>query len=74
VIHSRDLLVRTRTALVQHVRGTLKSLGIRLPRSSMDSFARRVESELPEGASAALRPGVTGTANAPSSCVCCRRA
>jgi transposase len=58
VIHSRDLLVRTRTALAQHVRGTLKSLGIRLPRWSMDSFARRIGEQLPEAARAALRPVV----------------
>lgn len=39
---SRDGLVRARTQLVNQVRGFAKSLGVRLPASSVGAFPRRV--------------------------------
>jgi transposase len=43
VIRTRDVLVRTRTKLINHVRGVAKSFGMRLPKCSAESFARRFE-------------------------------
>lgn len=52
VIRSRDLLVRTRTRLVNHVRGAVKSVGTRLPSCSTESFPKQSLEAIPE----ALRP------------------
>ncbi len=41
VLRTRDILVRTRTKLINHVRGSSKSFGVRLPKYSAESFARR---------------------------------
>jgi transposase len=54
MIRARDQLVRTRTKLINHVRGAVKSLGGRLPRCSAESFARRAVSEL----TASIRPSL----------------
>jgi len=42
VLRARDVLVAARTRLVNHVRGTLKSFGIRAKRCSTSSFQRQV--------------------------------
>jgi transposase len=42
LIHSREALVRSRTQLINHVRGTVKSFGARLPRCSARSFHKKV--------------------------------
>ena len=42
VINSRDRLVEARTKLINHVRGTVKSYGQRLPGCSADAFYKRV--------------------------------
>lgn len=54
VIRSREVLVRARTRLVNHVRGVVKSVGGRVPRCSTGSFARRA----PEGIPVVLEPAV----------------
>lgn len=41
VLRTRDVLVRTRTKLINHVRGSSKSFGVALPKYSAESFARR---------------------------------
>lgn len=47
VIEARDILVATRVKLVNHVRGSLKSLGIFLPTGiSTESFARQATEHL----------------------------
>jgi transposase len=46
-LHSRQLLVRTRTKLVNHVRGSLKSFGIQPPKCSTSCFFRRVRAVIP---------------------------
>lgn len=56
VIHSRDLLVRSRQGLAQHVRCTLKSFGIRTSKHSMPSFAGKIEPLLPKELAPALQP------------------
>ena len=47
VVRARDALVRTRTLLVNHVRGAVKSVGGRLPKCSTHSFSRQAGGEIP---------------------------
>jgi transposase len=47
VIHSREALVRSRTQMINHVRGTVKSFGCRLPKCSTPSFHKNVPGQLP---------------------------
>ncbi len=56
LIHSRDALVRSRASLVNHVRGTVKSVGGRLPASSTPSFARTAAAQIPQVLRPALLP------------------
>lgn len=55
-LRARDCLVRARTQLVNHVRGAVKSIGARLPRSSTPAFARKVAGQVPESLRPALDP------------------
>lgn len=56
VLRSRDVLVRSRAGLINHVRGTAKALGHPLPKCSAPSFAKRVVEEIPSPLSPALAP------------------
>jgi transposase len=56
VLHARDLLVGTRTRLVNHVRGVVKSSGVRLGSCSAASFARKMSEKIPEPLRPALEP------------------
>lgn len=56
VIRARDLLVRTRTSLVQHVRGTLKASGLRALTCSAEAFHRKARVFVPEHLEPALGP------------------
>jgi transposase len=56
VAKSRDVLVRTRARLVNHVRGLVKSLGERLPSCTAESFHRRTKPDLPAALGPALDP------------------
>ena len=47
-LKSRDLLVRTRTMQVAHVRGIVKSFGERVSSCTAESFAKRAREELGE--------------------------
>ncbi len=47
LIHSREALVRSRTQLINHARGTVKSFGARLPKCSAQSFHKKVAESLP---------------------------
>jgi transposase len=53
---ARDVLVATRTKLVNHVRGTVKSFGERLPMCTTESFARQTRALIPSELKAALEP------------------
>jgi transposase len=55
LIHSRDALVRSRTQLINHVRGTVKSFGARLPKCSAESFHRKGADALPSELAEALQ-------------------
>jgi transposase len=56
LIRSRDALVRSRTLLINHVRGVVKSSGTRLPSCSTNSFANKVTSHIPDPLQPALLP------------------
>jgi transposase len=56
VIRAREVLVRTRTRLITHVRGAVKSAGSRVPRSSAASFHHKAMEAIPEGLQPALQP------------------
>lgn len=56
LLRSRDAIVATRTRLISHVRGTVKSLGTRLPASGADSFDKKVADAIPEGVRPILTP------------------
>jgi transposase len=56
VLRARDALVRSRTALINHVRGSIKAFGYRLPSCSAAAFASRVAEHIPEELKPALQP------------------
>jgi transposase len=57
VLRSRDKLVKTRTELINHVRGVSKSFGIRIPKCVSTSFANRArKTQMPASLEAALAP------------------
>jgi transposase len=56
LLRSRNCLVRTRTRLISHARGTVKSFGGRLPRCGAEAFAKKAESHIPEELQPALSP------------------
>ena len=56
VAKARDVLVSTRTKLVNHVRGTVKGTGERLPTCSAASFAAKTRELVPTILKAALQP------------------
>ncbi len=59
LLRSRDMLVRVRADLVNHVRGSVKAVGRRVPKCSTPVFAHRAEAHVPEPLEAALRPVLT---------------
>ena len=61
-IKSRDTLVRARTMLVNHVRGTVKAIGERLPATATSRFHKLV-GDLPESLHPALLPMMDQIAN-----------
>jgi len=56
LIRSRQALVGWRTQLVNHVRGTLKSFGGRLPKCPARSFHNKAPEHIPEALMPALGP------------------
>lgn len=56
VAKARDLLVGTRTKMVNHVRGVMKSFGDRLPKCASEAFARKTPDGVPALLKAALAP------------------
>lgn len=56
VLRSRDLLVGTRTKLINHVRGVLRSRGIQVPKCSTRSFEARAAEHVPDELQPALAP------------------
>lgn len=56
VAKARDVLVATRTKLVNHIRGVIKSFGEWVPKCSAESFARQTRQMVPVELRAALEP------------------
>jgi transposase len=56
IIRSRQALVASRTQLVNHVRGAVKSFGARLPKCPARSFHKRAAAHIPEALLPALGP------------------
>jgi transposase len=56
VLRSRDALVRCRTLLINHVRGSVKAAGARLPSCTSHSFAVKVAPAIPHALQPALLP------------------
>ena len=56
VLKGRDALVKSRTMLINHARGIVKSVGGRLPSSSADSFCKKAYGAVPEMLQDALDP------------------
>jgi len=55
-MRARDVLVKTRGQLINHVRGAVKCLGGRLVGCTAGSFHRRVEGTIPAELKGALQP------------------
>ncbi len=55
-LRARDQLVRMRTKLINHVRGAVKSQGVRVGRHSAESFARLAAAEIPPLLQTTLAP------------------
>jgi transposase len=47
LLRSRDVLVRSRTKLINHVRGTLKIFGARVPKCSSGAMAKNAREQIP---------------------------
>jgi transposase len=56
IIRSRQALVGSRTQLVNHVRGAVKSFGARLPKCPSRTFHKRAPEHVPEALRLALEP------------------
>jgi len=56
LLHSRDLLVRTRSSQINHVRGIVKSFGERLPGCSTECFHKKAISHIPQQLQSGLGP------------------
>jgi transposase len=56
LLRSREALVSSRTKLVNHVRGAVKSFGGRLPKCSAQSFHKKAATDIPEPLKPALEP------------------
>lgn len=56
MLRARDSLVGTRTKLINHARGSVKSWGGRIPRISSEAFAHKAAAHLPEELLPVLEP------------------
>ena len=56
LLRSRDVLVGSRTRLINHVRGMVKSVGGRLPACSSGAFSKKAFEKMPESLGPGLLP------------------
>jgi len=56
LLKARDMLVATRTRLINHVRGAVKVYGVRVSKCSTSSFATKAGKHLPPEHGAAVQP------------------
>ncbi len=63
LVQSREALVRSRARLINHVRGTVKSFGARLPKCSTAAFHKKAPEGVPPELEEALSPVVEAIAS-----------
>lgn len=56
LLKARDVLVATRTRLINHVRGAVKVFGVRIPKCASGGFATKAGGHLPREQLATMRP------------------
>jgi len=56
VIRTREIMVQSRTKLIGHVRGAVKSFGARLPKCATEAFVIKTRKVIPEQLRTALDP------------------
>jgi transposase len=56
IVRSREALIEARAKLINHLRGTVKSFGSRLPSCSSPTFHKKVGAHVPEPLKPALEP------------------
>lgn len=56
LIKSRDILVRVRSQLVNHVRGAVKATGERIPKCSPECFHKKAPENIPQSLKQAIEP------------------
>jgi transposase len=56
MLKARDILVKNRTCLINHVRGSAKSIGVSLPSCSSPAFHKKAAQFLPNTLAKALQP------------------
>ena len=56
VVRARGVAVAIRTTLINHVRGAVKSIGMRLPKCSAEAFVKRGSGAIPAELTSALEP------------------
>lgn len=56
LLRSRDVLVRSRTQLINHTRGVVKTVGARLPSCGANQFAKHARDQIPTSLRPALDP------------------
>jgi transposase len=63
LLRTRDVLVKSRTQFINHLRGSVKSFGARLPSCSTESFHRQAVEALPDALKPALMPIISTIAS-----------
>jgi transposase len=56
LLNAREVLVRSRVQLINHVRGVVKTIGARIPSSGAAQFAKKARPALPEAMRSSLEP------------------
>jgi len=56
MVRAREVAVAIRTKLINHVRGAVKSMGMRLPKCSAEAFVKRAAGAVPSQLKPALEP------------------
>lgn len=56
LLQSRDILVKSRTKLINHVRGSVKSIGEQLPKCDTSRFHSQAKNQLPDSLKETLTP------------------
>ena len=56
VVRAREVAVAVRTKLINHARGAVKSMGMRLPKCSVEAFVKRATAAVPPELKPALEP------------------